>query len=97
VEVRVQGHDGSAVFQREGRDFLVGCPAHPDFSEVCATIPGAAQAERSISRNALVEDEDAWLKPSGSVTFRGGVLEISGGECQSLPDVLGLKLRIILE
>ena len=62
-----------------------------------ATIPESAQAERSISRNALVEDEDAWLKPSGSVTFRGGVLEISGGECQSLPDVLGLKLRIIPE
>jgi hypothetical protein len=62
-----------------------------------AMVPGAAQAERCISRNALVEDEDAWLKPSGSVTFRGGVLEISGGECQSLPDVLGLKLRIIPE
>lgn len=57
VEVRVQGHDGSTVLQREGQDFLIGCPTHPDFPEVCATIPETAQAERSISWNALVEDE----------------------------------------
>ena len=57
MEVGVQGHDGSSLLQREGQDFLIGCPAHPDFPEVCATVPETAQAERSISRNAPVEDE----------------------------------------
>ncbi len=97
VKVRVQGYDDSVLFQREREYLLIGgLGSSRSPRRVYTHI-----RERAGGLRRLAELPDpgpgAWLNRSGGVAFRRAVLEIGGGERQSLPNVVRLKLGIVPE
>ena len=57
VKVRIQGHYDGMCPQREGKDFLISGPRHPEFADMYALTSEAAQESRGISRKTLIQHQ----------------------------------------